>query len=66
MLPVSRFAANGNASSPTRIAAGSGRLAYVHRIDHSSSRIVAPRQANQATSHDSSAQGVNSGSIHGA
>ncbi len=66
MLPVSRFAAIGNARIVTRIAVGSGRREYAQRIDHRSSRIVAPRQTNQATSHGSRAQGTNSGSIHGA
>ena len=66
MFPVSRFAAIGNARMTTRIAVGSGRSVYAQRIDHRSRRIVAPRYTNHATSHGSSAHGVNSGSIHGA
>jgi hypothetical protein len=34
-------------------------------MDHSSSRIWAPRQVNHATSQGSSAQGTKNGSIHG-
>ena len=66
MFPVSRFAMTGNHSSAARIAVGRGRRAYAQRIDHRSSVIVPARQANQATSHGSSAHGANSGSIQGA
>ena len=66
MLPVSRFAPNGNARTATSTAVVSGRLLYAQWIVHSSPRIVAPRQTNQATSQGSSAHGANSGSIHGA
>ena len=66
MLPVSRLAANGKASTATMIAVVSGRRRYAQWIVQSSSRIVPTRQTNQATSHGSSAHGANSGSIHGA
>jgi len=66
MFPVSRLAAIGSASRATRMAVGSGRRPYAQRMDHRSARIVAPRHANQATSHGSSAHGTKSGSIHGA
>ena len=66
MFPVSRFAAIGNASSDDEDRRRQRPAAYAQRIDHSSSRIVAPRHTNQATSHGRSAHGANSGSIHGA
>jgi hypothetical protein len=66
MLPVSRFAPNGNASSAMRIAVSSGRRRYAQWNVHSSARIVPTRHANHATSQGSRAHGANSGSIHGA
>ncbi len=66
MLPVSRLAPNGNARSAKITAVVSGRWRYAQWMVQSSSRIVPPRQTNQATSHGRAAHGVNSGSIHGA
>ena len=66
MFPVSRFAAIGKREDHDEDRGRQRRREYAQRIDHRSSRIVAPRQTNQATSHGSSAHGTNSGSIHGA
>ena len=65
-LPVSRFAAIGNASTISTTVVQIGRRRYAQSAVHSSSRIDAPRQTNQAISHGSSAHGVNRGSSQGA
>ncbi len=66
MFPVSRFAPKGNARTAKITAVVNGRRRYAQWIVQSRSRIVPPRQTNQATSHGRTAQGANSGSIHGA
>ena len=66
MLPVSRFAPNGNARTAKITAVVSGRRRYAQWIVQSSRRIVAPRQMNHATSHGRTAHGAKSGSIQGA
>ena len=66
MLPVSRLAPNGNARIAKMTAVVSGRRRYAQWIVQSSSRIVDPRQMNQATSQGRTAHGAKSGSIQGA
>ena len=66
MLPVSRLAAIGNARRAIATAVARGLRRYAQWIDQSRRRSAPPRQTNQATSHGRSAQGANSGSIHGA
>src|ERR1035437_6599412 len=54
MLPVSRLAAIGKASTVSSTAVVIGRRLYAQWMDHSRPITVAPRQVNQATLQGSS------------